>query len=290
LDTPDLKASEKLGLAFANRAGCGNQTTGCLRALSAAAVLAHSGEVNTLSAGYNQSTVDGQVLHESLRGAFEHGRINRVPVLQGNNSDEVYLPPLNSDEYRKQMRSFAKAFGRDPHQAFAIYSLKRFSTPALAVGAAVGDAAFECSAQASNRSLSKWVPTYAYEFSDTSAGRYGSMHGAEQRYLFRINNDFEDVKIDPKDARQQTDIAVARALGGGPDALSARSQRLSEAMRLAWTAFARNGNPDTPLTPKWPLVSDGVEMLDPSFSGALPNSELRTRHHCDFWNSSSSSQ
>jgi para-nitrobenzyl esterase len=285
LDTPSLKDSEKLGVAFANRADCGNQTASCLRALSAAAVLARAGEVNTPGTAYNQSTVDGQILIESQRKAFEEGRINRAPVLQGNNGDEgPHLQTLTLDEYRSEIQSLAKAFGRDPTQALTIYSLQLFSSPVHAVRVAAGDALFECSAQASNLSLSKWVPTFAYEFSDSASGPNGASHGAEQKYLLKVKHDFEDFKIDQGDTRQQTEIALAHSLDGDPLLLSAASKRLSEAMRSSWTAFARSGNPVTALTPGWPLASNGVEILEPSLPGALPNSELHARHHCDFWN------
>lgn len=288
LDTPSLQDSEKLGVAFADRMGCKNQTAKCLRALQAATILAGSGESNAVNAAFNQSTVDGQILRESLREAFEHGRINRVPILQGNNRDEGHQwPTWTTDGYRTELTDLAKRLGTDPEQLLSVYSLQMYSSPSAAVGAAIGDLAFACSAQASNRMLSKWVPTYAYEFGDEGRGGYGVSHGAEPRYLFIVKRDLEDLKVDPADAQTKNDKAVNEELDGGPDTLPAPSRRLSEAMRLAWITFAKDGKPNTPLTPKWPLVPEGVEILNPSLPGALASSELADRHHCNLWSNAS---
>jgi para-nitrobenzyl esterase len=78
LDTPALAQSEELGLAFAKRAGCADQTAACLRALSADRVIANAGEVGAPGSSINQSTVDGRVLPESQRAALEAGRVAHV--------------------------------------------------------------------------------------------------------------------------------------------------------------------------------------------------------------------
>jgi len=150
LDTPNLSYAETMGAAFAHRVGCAKQTaaatTTCLRALSAADIVAH---LSTLLAednpprvdmflrpggAYPQMTVDGQILPETQRAAIDAGHIHKVPVLLGSTSDE--------------------------------------------------EREFQCGALDSQRSFSKWVPTYAYEFADPAATPNGADHASDQNYLF----------------------------------------------------------------------------------------------------------
>lgn len=267
-DTPSLAASEALGVAFANRAGCTDQTAACLRALPAAAVLANVGEFGKPTVAYNQSTVDGQILVETQRSALEAGRINRVSVLQGNTSDEgrIFLSgTLTLVEHKKTLESSVAEIGKDPVQALALYSLEHYPNAFEAASAAGGDRSFACSAQLSSLLLSKWMPTYAYEFSDAGAGALGATHAAELKYLFNLKGG-EPETLD------------------GPGTLSVPSQRLAYVMRVSWTTFAETGSPKSALIPHWPLASKGIQPLEPSLPAAASHSDFSARHKCAFWN------
>jgi para-nitrobenzyl esterase len=277
LDTPTLAVSQALGTAFAERAGCKDQSAACLRALSAADVLMHA----KLGSAYHQSTVDGKILVESQRAALVAGRINRVPVMVGVNRDEglghlLWTPPLPTPaEHEKNLESSARKLGKDPARALALYSLEHYSTPVEAAGAASGDRGFACGAQMSGQWLSKWTPTYAYEFADAAAGAFGATHGAELKYLFNMSFDFA------ADSNFREWIV---AFSGGPDTLPVASQRLAQAMRLSWVQFAATGNPQSASIPHWPLAAEGIQFLTPSFSRVITQSKFESRHHCAFWN------
>jgi para-nitrobenzyl esterase len=278
LDTPSLAASEALGVSFADRVGCTNQTAACLRALPAAGVLAHVGEIWPQPATYNQSTVDGEILVETQRSALQAGRINRVPVLQGADRDEGRGTPrtMTLAEHQRDLQSITTALGKDPARALAIYSLEHYPNAYEAASAALGDRFFSCHAQVLSRLLSQWVPTYAYEFADAGASAFGATHAAELKYLFSMNIDLSGV-----DANS---LELIKAINRGPDTLPAASQRLAHAMRVSWTAFAKAGNPKSALIPHWPLSSKDIQLLQPSRPGVISHSNFSARHRCDFWN------
>jgi para-nitrobenzyl esterase len=278
LDTPTLAASQALGAAFAEQAGCKDQSAACLRALSAADVLTHA----QLGSAHHQSTVDGKILVETQRAALAAGRINRVPVMVGATRDEdlagflMRTPLLTPAEHEKILESMARELGKDPARALALYSLERYSTATEAAGAASGDRGFACGAQWAGQWLSKWTPTYAYEFADAAAGPFGAIHGAELKYLFSLN-------VDLSAADAETRAKHAPFIGG-PETLPAASQRLAQAMRLSWVQFAATGNPQSASIPHWPLATEGIQILAPSLPGVVAQSEFESRHHCAFWN------
>src|SRR5207248_8227582 len=100
---------------------------------------------------------------------------------------------------------------------------------------AVGtDALFACPARRAAQALSKYVPTYTYEFNDPNAPQifigpasfpYKAYHGAEVQYLFDVPN--------------QT----------GAPGLDADQQALADTMKTYWTQFAAAGDPNSPGTP-----------------------------------------
>jgi para-nitrobenzyl esterase len=286
LNTPSLAASEARGAAFANRIGCTDQSAACLRSKSLADVLTFGGTVNTGGSAYNQSTVDGQVLPETQIAAITAGRINRVPVIQGANSHEgrVFVSSaVTVAGYQAALPAYAAGFGRSAAEAFATYPLSDYASPFEALSAALGDFAFACSAQKSNRLLSQWVPTYVYEFDDAAAGPLGPTHGAEIPYLFNVN--------------------LGATLSGGPANLPPQSQQLSVAMREYWTNFARTSNPNSrsdedregedeeegaaAVLPVWERTSQfvyDVQLLVPPSPRFDSTFGYGLRHKCAFWN------
>src|ERR1051326_2049290 len=181
LITPTLAASEALGIDFANKVGCDDQSAACLRSKSTTELLTNGGSA------FNQSTVDGQVLPQSQVAALFTGQINRVPVMQGANSHEgrFFIPTGLSDaQYLGIVAQIALATGKDVDQILATYpNVTLFEV----ASSAFGDVAFACTARLSNQLLSQAVRTYAYEFEDPVASPLGAMHTAELRYLFNLN-------------------------------------------------------------------------------------------------------
>jgi para-nitrobenzyl esterase len=268
LNTPSLAASEARGIAFANGIGCTDQTAACLRSKSALDVLANEGTVNSASAAYNQSTVDGQILTETQISAFTSGRINRVPVIQGANSHEgrAFLPTnLDVAGYQATVAGFALAVGKTAAQGLAEYPLTDYANPFEAASAALGDFAFACSARTADHALEQWVVVHAYEFGDEAAGPLGAAHGAEVQYLFNV-----------------TQAGAA----GGPASLPPQSQQLALAMRQYWTNFARSSDPNGPGLPYWKRyfgLLDSYNLLIPPVPGIDLTFGYATRHKCAFW-------
>jgi para-nitrobenzyl esterase len=267
LDTPTLAASQAQGMAFGTRIGCMDQTAACLRSKSLAEVLAHQGTVNSAGSAYNMLTQDGRILPEAQRTALAAGRINRVPVMQGANSNEggyFVSPNLSVAEYEPTLKAFALGGGKDPNQILAVYPLSNYRNPFEGVSAALGDFVFACSARRSNQLLSQWVRTYAYEFADPNSILGGAVHGAELQYLFRLN--FEGLLV------------------GGPESLPPDSQELAKAMQHYWTQFAWDGNPNSRDTPRWRRYRtrlDEIQLLvQPTPAVTF---DYAIRHKCAFW-------
>jgi para-nitrobenzyl esterase len=270
LTQPSLAAGEAAGTAFATRAGCVDQTAACLRALSVEQILA-----NQLGA---TPVIDNKFLTQSVGAAFASGQFNRVPVMEGANHDEWRLfvgvseltsGPLIAAAYPAAIQATLGVPDAVVPLFMAQYPLASFASPALALGALGSDGIFDCNARFAAQQLSRFVPTFAYEFNDANAPQrflppvsfpYGAAHGSEIQYLF--------------------DLPVAVP---SPE-LDASQQQLSRAMIDYWTTFARTGQPSsfhTPLWARFQAASDTMQSLVPP--APRPETGFAVDHRCAFW-------
>jgi para-nitrobenzyl esterase len=151
----------------------------------------------------------------------------------------------------------------------AEYPLSAYPSPAVALGAVGTDAIFACPALGVDQSLAKYVPVYAYEFSDENAPErylpptgfpYGAAHESEVPYLFRLRN------------------------APIPGHLSPPQRRLAGAMRHYWTSFAARGRPSAPDGPQWPRFGqDGPRMLSLVTPRPQTGTGFAADHKCAFW-------
>jgi para-nitrobenzyl esterase len=264
-----LATAEAAGEAFASSAGCASQTAACLRSLPVATILA-----NQTATGYTPD-IDGQVLTQSIGTALSSGQFNRVPVIDGTNHDEWRLfvaeselegAPVTAANYQAMI---ASTLGVTPAIAAVIaaqYPLSAYPSPSVALGAVGTDAIFACPALTVDNSVSKYVPTFAYEFNDENAPElflppvsfpYGAAHASELQYLFGLPN------------------AVP---------LSSAQQQLSAAMQGYWTNFAKRGFPSSFGEPIWPHF-DSVSQQMISLVPPKPQTEtdFAAEHNCGFW-------
>lgn len=270
-----LATAEAAGEAFAAAVGCASQTAACLRSLPVATIVN-----NEDFSGYTPD-IDGSVLTQSVGTALASGQFNRVPVINGTTHDEWRLfvalsqlpptdgPPVTAANYQAMI---ASTFGIPDTAAAVIaaqYPLSAYSSPSVALGAVGTDAIFACPALTADDSLSKYVPTYAYEFNDENAPEvslpplgfpYGAAHASEIQYLFSLSN-----------------VAY-------PGVLSPPQQQLAATMKQYWTNLARPGFPSSATEPPWPgFDSTSQRML----SLIPPRPQLETdfaaEHHCAFW-------
>ncbi len=268
-----LAAAEAAGRAFAAKAGCGSQTAQCLRSLP----------VSTILADQNQSgataDIDGLVLTQPLKSALARGDFNHVPVIDGSNHDEWRLfvalatfegHPVTTANYLPMIASTLHVSRATAQVIAAQYPLSAYRSPALALSALGTDGIFACPTLLLDQSLSRYVPTYAYEFSDENAPDpypspgfpYGATHASEIQYLFGL---------------------PASSHG----TLSALQQRLAAAMRSEWTSFAKSGVPSSPGAPTWPRFLSGgsgsQSMLSLVPPGPQPETSFAVEHRCGFW-------
>jgi para-nitrobenzyl esterase len=279
LAQPSLATGEAAGAAFAAGAGCATQTAACLRGLTVAQVLA------TQAAGLGTATpvVDGKVLTLAVGAAFATGQFHHVPVIEGSNHDEFRLfvagaeltsGPLPAIAYPAAIQGALGVPAALVPVLVAQYPLASFASPGLALSTLGTDAIFACNARFAAQQLSRFVPTFSYEFNDPDAPQpllppvsfpYGAYHGAEIEYLFTVP---ATVPVAPFDAAQQ---------------------QLSTAMIDYWTSFARTGHPGTRATPTWApyqTAIDGAQALIPG--EPRPETGFAIDHRCAFWDAARS--
>ena len=256
------------GVAVAAKLGCADARTAvaCLRAKPVSALL----DASDGGQGYGPAA-GGGVLPVLPATALATGRFAKVPVIQGTTRDEhrTFVAAielftghtLTADEYPQELTG---AFGSaKAAKVLARYPLRDYGSPSEALSAVYTDSAWACTALATDRALSRRVPTYAYEFTDADAAwakdtpgpsfPTGAFHASELQFLF------DDAQF--------------------PGPRTADERRLSDQMIAYWTNFAHTGDPNGPSTPTWPrFEASSVHAL--GSSGPI---DLGREHQCGFW-------
>jgi len=267
-----LASAEAAGEAFATKAGCASQTAACLRSLPVSAILASQN-----ATGYTPN-INSEVLPETLKTAFATGDFNRVPIINGTNHDEWRLfvalselagSPVTASNYQSMISATLGVPAAAAAIIAAKYPLTAFPSPSVALGAVGTDAIFACPALTIDQSVSRFVPTFGYEFNDENAPEnflppvsfpYGAAHASEIQYLM--------------------DLPAAAF----PGTLSGPQQQLATIMKRYWTNFAKRGFPASFGTPFWPLFSNLTQQMQ-SLAPPAPRTEtgFATTHNCAFW-------
>jgi para-nitrobenzyl esterase len=223
-----LAVAEVAGSAVADSVGCGTQTAACLRAVPASTLV--EGEPFPIF-----PIVDGTLLTQTTSAAFASGEFNRVPVISGGNRDEWRLfvaldydfagnPILNSTDYESAVTALWGP-ALEP-SVVALYPFGSYPSGGEALGASGTDGVFACPLRNANRSLSKFVTTYAYEFNDENAPPsqssfgglltfpLGAYHTAELQYLFK-NGTFFGLPLAPlsNDQKKLSAAMISSATG-----------------------------------------------------------------------------
>src|ERR1700761_6493107 len=271
LTQASLASAESAGAAFAAKVGCTSNTAACLRSVPVSTILANE----DVGAGGYEPNLDGNLLPQSIGTALSSGQFNHVPVIIGTNHDEWRLfvgldqaeagPAVTAANYQSMISATLGV----PASAAAVlggqYPLSSYASPAVALGAVGTDAIFACNALTAEGSLSRYVPTYAYEFADENAPEvflppegfpYGAAHASEIQYLFSLN---------------------AEAF---PGTFSASQRQLATTMQGYWTGLAATGHPGG----GWPLFSSAQpvwrDLIPPK---PVNETDFATQHHCSFW-------
>jgi para-nitrobenzyl esterase len=241
------------GAAFATNVGCGSQTAACLRAVPAATLV-------SVQPFPMYPFVDGKLLTQTPATAFASGQFNQVPVISGTDRDEYRFfvaedydyvgNPLTNTNYSTAVDAL---WGVLAPFVLPVYPLPPSPPPdaaSLALGASGTDGIFSCPARHADQSLSQFVTTYTYEFSDENAPLYfgllppsfplGAYHSAEIQYLM--------------------------AILGIPALFTLDQQQLSATMIDYWTQFAATGDPNLSSAPTWTpynSITDEFQSLVP---------------------------
>ena len=268
LSLPSLAQAESTGASVASGLGCAPTDTACLRAANTQAVLA-----TEASAGLSITTiVDGTTLPASINTALKAGQFNRVPVLNGSNHDEerLFTVPyanITAAEYNATIPAlYGPTLGAEILKA---YPAKAYTQPVLALAAVLTDQTFACTARQVDRWVSRYVPTYAYEFNDENAPEdslppsgypFGAAHATEIQFLF-----------------------TTPVLPGTPN-LTAKERVLSSDMVQYWTSFAKRTSPDSGKVPEWEPYADGSDVFQSLVPpNPAPETGFAADHHCGLW-------
>jgi para-nitrobenzyl esterase len=215
--------------------------------------------------------------------AMRAGRFARVPVVNGSNRDEgrTFMAGAigwSRHQYVGWLRSLAgdltpRILRRYPWPAQS----DRF-TAAYLSGAIVTDSGIYgiggCATLQLDRTLARWVPTYAYEFharrgpglTPIPGYVWGAGHAAELAYLFPS---FDN----------GTPIAPT---------FNAGERQLSRDMIRWWSAFVFAGRPNAQGLPTWRAFNADHQIMSlrPGGRSHLESAaSFRRAHQCGFWNS-----
>ncbi|HET7013749.1 MAG TPA: carboxylesterase family protein [Streptosporangiaceae bacterium] len=265
-----LAKAEAAGKAFAAKVGCASNTAQCLRKVPVSTILADQSQTGA------SADIDGLVLPRPLETALTSGKFNRVPVIDGSNHDEWRLfvalavfegHQVTAANYRSMIASTLRVSDQIAGVIAKQYPLKRYPSPALALSTLGTDAIFSCPTLKLDQEMSKYVPTFAYEFNDEKAPApypspgfpYGATHASELQYLFTLPN-------------------------STPGLMSLPQRRLAAAMKQEWTGFAKSGVPSASGVPAWPGFNGAsqtmMSLIPPT---PKPETNFAAEHRCAFW-------
>lgn len=229
---PALSEAEAKGSTFAVAAGASDARS--LRALPASVVLGGINMLNKEDARYSGPITDGELVPEDVARIFAAGREARVPLIIGNNDDELgfvptaLLPMVNGP--------VLAAFGKGADAVKASYA-----SPDKAARHLAGDAMFTEPALA----MARWhaatgAPTWLYRFGYVAEGKrkegVGAGHATD--VIFQFDN------LAKGDAKPTAaDTAVAGQIAD------------------YWTGFAATGDPNRTGLPRWGRLAGAAPRL-----------------------------
>jgi para-nitrobenzyl esterase len=263
-NAPHGESGEQQGLRVAAQLGCpgsGADAASCLRGKSAADIIQTTpGQLGFLGKGERYGLViDGTTLTDSPGEMLTAGKLARVPVLLGTNSDEGTL--FTAAAHMQGLTPFAyaaavaKVFPGHAREVLAHYRPAAYRDSGAALAALITDYVFTCPARATARALQRFQShVYRYRFShvtQASASRHlGASHGDEIAFVFGTSPS-------PTDAERE----------------------LSRTMRRYWSQFARTGEPSN--EDAWPAYDPAQDPYLELDTAIEPHDGLSTAT-CDF--------
>ena len=185
--------------------------------------------------------VEDDLLNRALMQRLAEDPGLSKPMLIGTNEEEMrYWTAMDADELDKQpeeslRKHLVEQFGTGASDLMASYRSDTNSYQE-AVIAVLTDAYFRIPSIRLAEINTKSQPTYMYLFTYRSPTKgqtgleYGAMHGLECAFVFHVDTTAGYLYVGPKGSWMH----------------------LSDQMVQAWTQFARSGDPNGPLLPRWP--------------------------------------
>jgi para-nitrobenzyl esterase len=273
-----LAAAEKQGDAVAAAAGCPDPATraACLRTPG-------DGFVKRLlqawsAAGLGLFPVGGSALPVQPAEAIASGKFNRVPILVGNNRDEMSMftpmgpPPRSPDGFTSAQyeATLTQRYGALAKQVLAMYPVKSYSSPLRALAAVDSDATSpqaNCVNLGAYDSIAKaGAPVFAYQFRDRTATPFIDLPGYDEGAEHAVALPY-----------------LWPGLGGVK--LTGPQEELSRTMLRYWANFAAHGDPNGEDLPAWHRFHGAADVqgLDLTQAGGARPFDLAAESHCSFW-------
>ena len=187
---------------------------------------------------FNEPNIDGYVLPQPAAGIFAASEQNQVPLLIGTNANEsfMYLPEtVGEAELSKQLDDFGEDYGKRLGLAVAVADADD-ATVRLAMDRLGSARDYLCPSKFIADAMTKsGNDVYFYHFTRVrpKGERILAYHGAEIPYVLDTTDDWLPAN----------DI----------------DEKLTEIMVQYWTNFAKNGSPDAPELPPWPLYTESED-------------------------------
>ncbi len=241
-------SAETIGLNFAKKHGIEGSDAAALAKLRTLKVeeIVDSGQETDGQGGpriYSGPILDGKLVVETAESAYKAGRQAKVPLLIGSNSAEIGGSFVNTATSKEALFALFGPLENDAKAAYDPDGRKEFAEVITKFNTDwVWSEPARMTAMAF---LARNVPVYFYQFSYVPAAvrervRYGAGHGSEVAYVFN----------QLKGRRGMAEIT--------PD-----DQKVGQLLNSYWVNFAKNGNPNQPGLPLWPVYSlQKEEILD----------------------------
>ena len=243
-------AADTASEAFVKTLGCSDAATvvACVRGKTAAEIL----QAQQASPGVRPA-VGGSAFPLDPAVAVTTGKINRVPVMNGQVHDERRLfvfqgndflgHPVTAASFEATVRS---TWSADADKILAAYPVSAYPTPGIALATVQSDAA-SYTRQQLDQQLAQWVPTRAYEFAEEQTPQFYSIYRLQQAGDPAAHFDFGATHVD--------DLGYLWEYLGHTLPYSDDELELSDQMITFWSQFQDTGDPNADNLPAWPAFT-----------------------------------